>query len=114
MLGCLVEIEIAESSTSQAANSEENQSLQNNSATTIKLSELLPNYKENSILKRLEATGEDFHQIRLQPTSELIENVTIERKGDRIKINLEMQEFIRRLKEEIDIRVALLERDATQ
>lgn len=54
--------------------------------------------------KRTEATTEEFDNIKFARISELIEAATVEQTGSRIKVNLEMQEFLRRTIEEADIR----------
>ncbi|MGI8493853.1 MAG: hypothetical protein ACR2L1_00895, partial [Pyrinomonadaceae bacterium] len=51
-----------------------------------------------------EASSTDFHNVKFASVPDLIENSEIERTGDRIKVNLEAQEFIRRVMEESDIR----------
>ncbi|HXG82440.1 MAG TPA: LPD5 domain-containing protein, partial [Pyrinomonadaceae bacterium] len=64
------------------------------------------NFVNNSPVKRaeVESSPEEFHEIKLAPASELIKLATVERNGDRLKVNLEAQEFIRRVMEETDIR----------
>ncbi len=64
--------------------------------------------EDDSILKKVvgENTSRDFHDIKFAPVPDLIEKSKIERTGDRIKVNLEGQEFLRRVLEESDIRAA--------
>jgi hypothetical protein len=60
----------------------------------------------DEILKRAEGEHslKEFHEIKFAPLSKLIEDLTVERTGSRIRVNLEAQEFVRRVMEEADIR----------
>lgn len=63
-------------------------------------------FVKNQPLKRAEgeSTQKEFHEIKFAPADELVQKATVERNRDRVKVNLEGQEFIRRVMEEIDIR----------
>ncbi len=80
--------------------------MRDNSATTISLGDLLPDFKENSPLKCAEgeSTPKEFDEIKLADADDLLLSATVERIGDRIRVNLEGQEILRRVIEESDIR----------
>lgn len=59
---------------------------------------------EDTNLRRTEETRDEFDAIKTGAIADIAKNAQIERTNDRIKINLEGQELLRRLAEEIDIR----------
>ena len=90
--------------------------LTSNRTPSVSMSSLLENAQKNNgdlffsndsqVLHRAEKEKayEDFNAIKHAPVSGIIESGTVERNGDRLKVNLEGQEFIRRAIEESDIR----------